>query len=137
MKNLLRLARPGSLEPLDFQTDGVLERFAGVTHEACMAAMMVIAPDGRRWVGAEAAVRALMTRWFLVPIVAMYYVPGIRQLLDWIYGRIAARRYEIAGKMVAEGGCDSSGCAVHFGQSEINPSPEGPSPDRDPAPRSE
>lgn len=128
------------MEPLDFQAEGVLDRFDGVTHDMCMAAMMVIAPDGRRWVGAEAAVRTLMTRWVLLPIVALYYLPGIRQLFDWIYRRIAVRRYEIAGKMVAQGGCDSDGCAVHFGQEpppdEVSPSPEEPSPGRDPGRRS-
>ncbi len=115
MKNLLRFARRDALEPTSFQDEGVLERFPGVTYDECMEAMHVVMPDGRIFRGMEAAVRAVLTRPLLGLPAWLYYVPGIRQLMDAIYRWIAERRYAIAGRQLAEEGCDGGTCAVHFG----------------------
>lgn len=108
MKNLMRLAKPGALEPLSFQERGVLERFDGLTYEACMEAMHLVQPDGRVYRGMEAAVRAVATRT-LGAVALLYYVPGVRQLLDLGYRWIATRRYRLAGRE-----CTDDACAVHF-----------------------
>ena len=58
-RKLVALARAGAVEAVSFQEPGVLERFPGLTHEACMQAMYLITPDGRRFRGFEAAVQAV------------------------------------------------------------------------------
>lgn len=118
MRNLERLARPGALEPVSFQDPGVLERFEGLTWDQCMEAMHLVLPDGRVFRGMEAAVRAVATRPVLGLFAWAYYLPGLRQLLDALYRWIAERRYAIAGRELAEEGCDGGTCAVHFGPPE-------------------
>src|SRR5205823_4307030 len=81
------------VERLDFQRPGVLDRFPGLTHGDCMKAMQLITPDGRVYQGAEAAAQGLATHRFFGKLAYLYYVPGLRQLLDWLYARVAANRY--------------------------------------------
>jgi predicted DCC family thiol-disulfide oxidoreductase YuxK len=109
-QRLLRLARRGIIERIDFQAPGALDPFPGVTHDACMQQMMLIGPDGRIWTGFEAAVRAVATRPVVGWIAYLYYVPGIRQLCDLLYRWIAANRYRLFGKRE----CEGESCAVHF-----------------------
>jgi predicted DCC family thiol-disulfide oxidoreductase YuxK len=113
-ERLLRLARPGAVERLDFQQPGVLERFPGVTHDACMVRMYLIAPNGRVYGGFEAAVRAVTTRPLLGWLALVYYLPGVRLLCDLFYRLLAAYRYRLLGKAVAAGECDGGSCALHF-----------------------
>jgi predicted DCC family thiol-disulfide oxidoreductase YuxK len=113
VKNLIALARWGAVEAVDFQEPGVLERFPGLTHEACMQAMHLVTPDGRVYRGFEAAVRAVATRPLIGRLALIYYLPGIRQLCDWLYARIAASRYRLMGKAVAEGECEGGTCRLH------------------------
>ena len=110
-RNMLRLARPGAIELVSFQEEGVLARFHGLTHEACMKAMQLVAPDGRVFSGAEAAVRALGTR-AIGKLAYIYYVPLIRQLADLIYWIIAKNRYRLGGKVE----CADDACALHLKQ---------------------
>jgi predicted DCC family thiol-disulfide oxidoreductase YuxK len=115
LKNLVRLARPGAIEPTDFQQPGALDRFPGVTHAACMQAMQLVTPDGRVYSAFEAAVRAVATRRPIGLIAYFYYVPGLRILFDAAYAIIAAQRYRIAGRQFAAGACaEGDACAVHF-----------------------
>jgi len=111
-QRLVGMARRGAVERVDFQAPGALDGFPGLTHDACMKQMVLVAPDGRIFGGFEAAVRALATRPIVGWIAYLYYVPGIRQLCDVLYRWIAAHRYRLFGK--AE--CDSRTCAVHFGR---------------------
>ena len=78
-----------------------------------MRAMQLVKPDGRVYSGFEAVVRTVATRRVLGWIAYGYYVPGIRQLCDWIYSIIARNRYRIAGKAVAAGECADGSCALH------------------------
>jgi predicted DCC family thiol-disulfide oxidoreductase YuxK len=110
---LVALARPGTLKPVSFQDPGVLARYPGLTHDMCMKQMYLITPAGRRYGGFEAAVQAVATRPVLGWFARIYYVPIIRQLLDLIYGLIAAHRYRIMGKAVAAGACDGGTCSLH------------------------
>jgi predicted DCC family thiol-disulfide oxidoreductase YuxK len=112
MKKLSALVPAGAVEELSFQEPGVLERFPGVTHEACMKELKLVATSGRVYGGVQAVVHTLALR----PAGALaygYYVPGIRLLLDGIYAAIAANRYRIMGKQVAAGECTES-CALHL-----------------------
>jgi predicted DCC family thiol-disulfide oxidoreductase YuxK len=113
-KNLAALARRGAVEMVNFQEPGVLDRFPGLTHELCMQAMVLVTPEGRVVRGFEAAVRAVATRPILKYFAYLYYVPGFRQLCDLAYRVIAANRYRIMGKSVAEHGCEGGTCALHF-----------------------
>jgi predicted DCC family thiol-disulfide oxidoreductase YuxK len=102
------------VELLDFQRPGALDRFPGLTHEICMSAMQLVMPQGRIYHGFEAAVRAFATRRFLGPLAYLYYVPGLRHLLDFLYAKVAANRYHIMGKALAAGECDGGTCALHL-----------------------
>jgi predicted DCC family thiol-disulfide oxidoreductase YuxK len=110
---LMSLARAGALEAVDFQEPGALARFPGLSYEACMEAMYLVAPDGRLFRGFEAAVRAVSTRPLLGILASVYYLPGIRQLCDRLYAWVAANRYRLFGKTVVDN-CTEGTCALHF-----------------------
>jgi len=112
-KKLAGLAPPGTLELVSFQEPGVLDRFPGVSHEACMRQMYLVTPAGRVYGGFEAAVQALATRPLLGLLARGYYLPGVRWLCDRAYALIAANRYRLMGKAVAAGDCDGGTCALH------------------------
>jgi predicted DCC family thiol-disulfide oxidoreductase YuxK len=107
-----RLARLGGdrLETRSFQAPGALDAFPGLTHDACMKRLHVVAPDGAVFTGAEAFARIVAT----VPIVGAlaygYYVPGVRQLSEWAYDRFAKNRYRF-GK--TDEACDGGTCHLH------------------------
>jgi predicted DCC family thiol-disulfide oxidoreductase YuxK len=106
-ERLSRWARPGSLQMIDFQKPGALDPFPGLDHAACMRHMILITPEGRRFTGAEAIVQALTTRGGWTRIGFLYYVPGIRQLGDFLYYGVARIRYYLPGKRdrCTEGTC--------------------------------
>jgi len=106
---LLRLARPGALDRESFRDAGVLDRFPGVTAEACEAAMQLVLPDGRVFAGAEAVARALLTRPVLGLPARLYFVPGLRQLADAVYRLVARNRFRIAGRTTT---CDGGACRL-------------------------
>src|SRR5207237_6676068 len=72
-RQVTALARANTVELVSFQDPGVLERFPGLTYEACMQAMYLVAPDGRLFRGFEAAVRAVATRPVLGVFAYVYY----------------------------------------------------------------
>lgn len=113
-RKLTALARPGAVQAVSFQEPGVLDRFPGLTHAACMEAMYLVAPDGRLFRGFEAAVRAVATRPLLRLAASLYYLPGIRQVCDRLYAWIAVNRYRLFGKAAAEGACTEGTCSLHF-----------------------
>jgi predicted DCC family thiol-disulfide oxidoreductase YuxK len=112
-RNLAALARRGAVEAVNFQAAGLLERFPGISHEACMQAMHLVTPDGRIYKGFEAAVRAVATRPVLGWIAYAYYLPGLRQMIDWLYAFIAARRYRLFRRSRATSECESGTCKLH------------------------
>ena len=59
--------------------------------------------------GAEAVARALELRGFL-GLWRLYYLPGLRRLLDAAYAWVAARRYRILGRTEE---CETGACGVH------------------------
>jgi predicted DCC family thiol-disulfide oxidoreductase YuxK len=106
-RRLVRWMGPVEVELLDFQRPGALGRFPGLTHDACMKAMQLITPDGHLYQGFEAGVRAFAARRYLGRLALLYYAPGVRQILDWLYARVAANRYRIMGR------CEGGTCALH------------------------
>ena len=109
MKQLRRWVKPEAAALLSFRDEGVLERFPGVTAEACEQAMQLVRQDGRVFAGAEAIVQVL--RHHAVGALAKaYYVPGLRQLADAGYRYIAKRRFQIAGR---NGECKDGTCQLH------------------------
>jgi predicted DCC family thiol-disulfide oxidoreductase YuxK len=109
---LLKLARPGVVSPVNFQEAGALQRFPGLSYEACMRAMHLVAPDGKAYRGAEAAARALATRRVFGWLAHVYFIPGIRQASDQAYGFIAANRYRLFRTSGTTSPCDGA-CALH------------------------
>jgi len=109
-RNLTRLMPAGAADLVSFQTEGVLDRFPGVTHAACMEAMHLVLPDGRVFAGFEAAVRAVALS---LPgrVAYLYYVPGLRLLCDAAYALIAANRYRLMGKSTE---CTDGTCQLHL-----------------------
>jgi len=105
--------RRGSVERADFQQPGTLGRFPGLSYEACMERLYLVAPDGRLFGGVEAIVQALATRRILGRLAYLYYVPGLRQLLDLLYRVVAANRYRLLGRRVAAGECEGGTCSLH------------------------
>ncbi len=112
-KRLLALARPNTLHLQSFQEPGALERFPGLTHEMCMQQMILVTPRGQAIGGFEAAVQAVATRPLIGRVAYLYYLPGLRWLLDGAYALIARNRYRILGKTHG-GACEGGTCALHF-----------------------
>jgi predicted DCC family thiol-disulfide oxidoreductase YuxK len=77
----------------------------GLTLEECKASAWAIAPDGSRYRGAE-AMNALVAAALGTGVpLHLYYLPGIRQLQDFIYSLIASNRSRLPG--------DRPYCAQH------------------------
>jgi predicted DCC family thiol-disulfide oxidoreductase YuxK len=107
-KQLEALLGAQGTELRSFRDEGVLAAFPGVLPERCEKAMQLVQADGHVYEGAEAIVQALGRRWW-GKLLFVYYVPGLRQLADGLYGVIARYRFRIAGKA-----CPDGACAVHF-----------------------
>jgi predicted DCC family thiol-disulfide oxidoreductase YuxK len=107
-KQLEQLLGGRGTELRSFRDEGVLAVFPGVSPERCEEAIQLVQSDGRVFEGAEALVQALGRRP-LGRVLFVYYVPGLRQLADWLYGLVARYRFRIAGRT-----CPDGACAVHF-----------------------
>ncbi len=112
-QRLVSLARPGAVEVVNFQEAGALDRFPGITHDACMKAMHLIEPDGRVSKGPEAIVRTLATRPMFRWLPAIYYLPGLRSFLNGLYALVASNRYRIWGKVRRPTECVDGTCRLH------------------------
>jgi len=109
---LERRAR-GAIVIVDFQREGALAAFPGLTHEACMKALHLVDARGRVHVGAAGVVQALRAgRPILGRLALVYYAPILRQLADLAYKLIARYRYKLFGKKKMV--CTDDACAVHF-----------------------
>jgi predicted DCC family thiol-disulfide oxidoreductase YuxK len=107
-RKLDRLLGSSGTELRSFREEGGLAAFPGVAYERCEKAMQLVQADGRVVEGAEAIVRALGRRvWG--KLLYIYYVPGLRQLVDALYRVVARYRFRIAGRA-----CPDGACSVHF-----------------------
>jgi predicted DCC family thiol-disulfide oxidoreductase YuxK len=90
----------------------VAETFPDLTHDQLMREMVVVTQDGRRFGGA-AAVRYLSRRlprlWWLAPLL---HVPFSMPLWQWLYQRVAVRRYKLAGREPDV--CTDESCHMHL-----------------------
>jgi predicted DCC family thiol-disulfide oxidoreductase YuxK len=84
-----------------------------------------VTADGRVYGGFEAAVHVVATRPVVGWVAYAYYLPGLRLLLDILYGWIAEHRYLIMGKAVAAGECEGGTCALHFPGKTTQPPAKG------------
>lgn len=107
-KQLEGLLGSRGTELRSFRDEGVLAAFPGVSPERCERALQLVQADGHVYEGAEAIVQALGRRWW-GRLLFVYYVPGLRQLAEALYGVIARYRFRIAGRE-----CPDGACAVHF-----------------------
>ena len=90
------LDRNRRVTAVPFQKPGI-PASVGLTLEECEATAWAVAPDGDRYRGAE-AVNALVAAALgtAVPLL-LYYLPGIRQLQDFIYSVVAFNRSRLPG----------------------------------------
>jgi predicted DCC family thiol-disulfide oxidoreductase YuxK len=96
-----------------FRDSGVLDDYPGLDFESCVKEMKLI-KNGRIYGGAEAVFRTVMIRhrvWG--KIFLLYYVPGIRSLMDGGYRWVARNRFRIAGRTTED--CESGVCKRHSG----------------------
>jgi predicted DCC family thiol-disulfide oxidoreductase YuxK len=94
---LLRaLDRNRCVTAVPFQKSGI-PASVGLTLEECKASAWAIAPDGERYRAAE-AVNALVACALgtALPLL-VYYLPGIKQLQDFIYSVVASNRSRLPG----------------------------------------
>lgn len=91
-----------------FREEAVLASFPGITLAQCEQAMQLVLRDGSVYEGAEAIVRALARRP-VGKLLLVYYLPGLKQLVDVGYRLVARYRFRIAGRT-----CDDQGCALYL-----------------------
>lgn len=106
---LARWFRPGTVELIDYHQPGALDRFPGITGEACGAAMHLVSPTGEVYKGAAAAAHAVASRGGIWRAALVCEWPGVRWVCARVYAFIAANRYRIAGRVSA---CENGACRV-------------------------
>ena len=109
-ERLVRLARPDLIRRVSNKDEREMAKFPASVREGIVSAMQLVSPDGDIASGAEAANRALATRpaWRL--ITWTYWIPGFKQLNDWLYTIVARNRYRIMGK-TGGNSCETGQCA--------------------------
>lgn len=70
----------------------------GVPEERAREALYLVAPDGRRWYGAEAVIRllALLPGAWLTAAGRLLSLPGLRRVADRAYRWVARNRGRVA-----------------------------------------
>lgn len=106
-ERLARLARPGVIRRISNKDEAQMRVLPEKARAGIASALQLVSPDGEVASGAEAVNRALATRPMWRLITWAYWVPGIRQINDWLYGIVARNRYRIAGRIET---CDSGSC---------------------------
>ncbi len=101
---LQRWVPRSGLRCVSFRDPGVLDSFPALSFAECELEMKFVTPAGRCYGGMEAGVRVLALRTLLKPAL-LYYLPGLRQILDAAYRWVAARRFRISGGVCSDGVC--------------------------------
>jgi predicted DCC family thiol-disulfide oxidoreductase YuxK len=101
---LKALDRNRRVTAVPFQRSGV-PASVGLTLEECKAAAWAIASDGSRYRGAEAVNVVVGAALGSTLPLLLYSLPGMSQLLDFIYCLVASNRSRLPG--------DRSYCAQH------------------------
>jgi predicted DCC family thiol-disulfide oxidoreductase YuxK len=100
----------GHLAYLSLHDPEVARRYPDLSHEELMRAMVIVSPDGKRHVGADAfryLSRKLPRLWWLAPLL---HIPGSLGIWQWLYRQVANRRY-LFGKME---NCTDEACQIHL-----------------------
>jgi predicted DCC family thiol-disulfide oxidoreductase YuxK len=101
---LKTLDRNRRVTAVPFQKSGI-PASVGLTLEECKASAWAIAPEGERYRGAEAMNALVAVALGTAVPLLLYYLPGIRQMQDFIYSLIASNRSRLPG--------DTPYCAQH------------------------
>jgi len=101
---LKALDRKRRVSAVPFQKSG-LPASVGLTLKECQASAWAITPDGSRYRGAEAANALVGAALGTALPLLLYYLPGIRQVQDFIYSVVASNRSRLPG--------DQPYCAQH------------------------
>lgn len=80
------------LELVPFQAPGVLDRYPAIDEREFRSALQVIAPDGRRWAGADAVEQALARTPKGRPIAWFFRLPLARPAARRFYRWFARNR---------------------------------------------
>ena len=74
------------------QADDIIPALAELSMEARLSRAWLVAPDGRRWGGAEAIWHALyLSPVLILVLLPLRWVPGFRPISEWVYAWVAAR----------------------------------------------
>lgn len=95
----------GRVRMESFRDPGVLARYPGLRAEACEADIHLVERNGRVSRGAEAVARTLRLRPLLAPLGWLYFVPGLRTLLEIGYRAVARNRFALGGEACADDAC--------------------------------
>lgn len=82
----------GRLRFLPFQAPGVMDRYPGIPERAFREAVQVIAPDGRRWSGADAVETALEQTRGGRRLAWVFKLPFARPIARRVYRWVARHR---------------------------------------------
>jgi predicted DCC family thiol-disulfide oxidoreductase YuxK len=93
---LKALDRNRRVTAVPFQKTGI-PASVGLTLEECQASAWAIAPDGGRYRAAEAANALVGAALGTAVPLLLYYLPGIRQVQDFIYSVVASNRSRLPG----------------------------------------
>jgi predicted DCC family thiol-disulfide oxidoreductase YuxK len=102
--SLQRLFGAARLVLRDFQDRSVTERYVARTSDE-MNEMRLLMPDGSVFAGCEAFARLFATVRGLRWIAFVYFLPGLRQIVDAIYRLGARNRYRLFGRRCETGTC--------------------------------
>ena len=80
------------LEPVPFQARGLMDRYPGIDEREFRQAVQVIAPDGRRWSGADAVEKALERTPKGRRIACLFKLPFARPIARRVYRWVARNR---------------------------------------------
>lgn len=91
-----------------FHTPGILAQFPKLTYDECMKEIKLVTPEGEILGGAQAIFYALSLNPIFLPLRWIYPIPGLKQIIDFVYQSIAKNRYKIQMK-----DCPSGTCHLH------------------------
>lgn len=90
------LDRNGRVAAVPFQKPSIL-RSAGLTREQCEREAWAVEPSGERHSGAGAVLAALSWAIGFPGALRLYYLPGLHQVADAVYGWVARNRSRLPG----------------------------------------
>ncbi len=93
---LLRFDRTGNIQTEPLQSPGTAQRL-GIAPEALLDSIRWLDPSGAVYSGAEAANAAFSAAVGTRIPLAMYRIPGIRAVQEFVYRWVAAHRYKFPG----------------------------------------